>query len=111
MQMRFKSRQAYLEWRSHWRRDYAGVAGSIRQNKAAARKPTNNAEDTRHYQSALMHEQMVARTMLMAREAAVMLHDPVRFAEREAKRHANEVQGRLRASLRKQENAAKYAKA
>lgn len=70
MQANFKSRQAYLEWRAHWRRSVKDVSSVIRTHKDEARKPTNNSERQREAQSNLRSSQMLARCLYMALETA-----------------------------------------
>lgn len=69
-QAKFKSRDAFLEWRAHWRKDYAEVTQRIRGYKTEARKPTNNSAEQAHCNRELRRLQTAARSLMIAREAA-----------------------------------------
>jgi hypothetical protein len=69
LMFKFKSVDAYREWRSHWRRDYAIIGSQLHRWKVDAKKPTNNMEEVARIHALIRKGKMVARTMMMAREA------------------------------------------
>lgn len=69
-QSTFKTRAAYIEWRSHWRKAYKVNSEIIRGAKQGARRPTNNSKIQAGYNSVATHGKFAARNMMMALEAA-----------------------------------------
>jgi hypothetical protein len=82
MQSTFKSKQHFLEWRSHWRKDYKLLTEKIRGYKTEARKPTNNSEAQRSAQGNLRAHQIAARSLLIARESVKSDYGVMRTAAR-----------------------------
>lgn len=80
-QLQFKTRAAYIEWRSHWRAKYRALTEVIRENKKVARSPTNVQTTARAAQSAATLLGQDARTMLMAREASKAHYTAMRYSE------------------------------
>jgi hypothetical protein len=70
MQVEFKTKAKYIEWRSHWRRNIAELSTLLRDLKKEARKPTNNAIQQSLCQSDIAYAKQLARSLMMAREAA-----------------------------------------
>ena len=72
-QLSFKSRDQYVEWRAHWRKQMNNTSLLIRWNKMQLRI-TNNEEKRRGIQSVIKSLKMVARCLMMSRTAVDQLY-------------------------------------
>ncbi len=69
----FKNVDEYREWRAHWRREYKNCVKRITHSKQY-RKTCNSVESIKTCSRLLRHDQMTARSLLMARQAVEFAH-------------------------------------